>query len=134
MGKGSAYERKFNNVVDEADGWATGRISGSGSGTDENRVDIVCGNGTYQWAVEAKYSSSPNIYLDEEEVTQIVSWAECVGVMAVLAPRWNSREVDGVEADWYIVPPFEAGRTPSGNYSLNAQTVAESYPALSEFL
>lgn len=133
MGKGTDYERKLASTLDEA-GWGVVRSGGSGSGTKDNRPDIIAGDGQRVWVIEAKYSSGPRIYLDPEEVEQITSLATSLRAEPVVAPRWHSRKVDGVEADWYPISPYVLPETPSGNFSIKAHEVIEKTVPLSDRL
>lgn len=133
MGKGSDWERKLARTLTDHD-WAVMRAGASGSATTDDRPDVLAGNGVHAWAIEAKYASERNIYVEPEEVEALVRFAERLGVQAVLLPRWNNNEVDAANvADWYVVPVFRAGRTPSGKYSLNVQTVTDRFPRLDDY-
>lgn len=134
MGKGSGYERKLANALDEA-GWAVMRSGGSGGGTDNDRPDVIAGNAEYRWVIEAKFSSDRNIYLEPHEVEQIRTLAAGWGMEPVVAVRWNTRAVEAAtEADWFPVAPEFAGRTPSGNYSFNVEEIHERFEPLETFL
>lgn len=134
MGKGSDYERKLAKTLTDHD-WAVMRAGSSGSATTDDRPDVLAGNGNHAWAIEAKFASERNIYVEEAEVDALVRFAERLGVQAMLLPRWNTREVEAADvADWYVVPAFRAGRTPSGKYSLNVQTVTEAFEPLDSYL
>ena len=133
MGKGSDYERKLTKTLDDA-GWGVVRSGGSGSATKNDRPDLIAGDGERVWVIEAKYSSDPIIYLSPGEVEQIVSLAESLRAEAVVAPRWHSRKVEGVEADWYPVSPHVLPRTASDNLSVKAHEVVDRAHPLSFYL
>lgn len=134
MGKGSNWERKLANRLDDA-GWAVMRSGGSGGGTDNDRPDVIAGTDEYRWVIEAKFCSDRNIYLEPSEIEQIETLAEGWGMEPVVMVRWNTREVNAASiADWFPVAPGFAGRTPSGNYSFNVEDVLEQFKPLETFL
>ena len=53
-------ERKLVNQLEEA-GFAPMRAPASGSSTDRELPDVICENGTYGYAIEAKSSSGDSI-------------------------------------------------------------------------
>lgn len=134
MGKGSDWERRFGNHLEDA-GWGVMRSGGSGGGTSGDRPDLIVGNGAFGWVVEHKFASSRNIYLDEQEVEQIRALADAWQMEAVVVLRWNTRQVDAAEnADWYPVIPSAGSRTDSGKYSYNVESIQSSYPPLDYYL
>lgn len=134
MGKGAAWERKLTNELDD-EGWAVMRSGGSGGGTDNDRPDIIAGDGDHGWVIEAKYSSDRNIYLEPEEVEQITTLAAGWNMEPVVALRWNTNKTNGAEvADWFPVSPAVAGRTPTEKYSFNVEEIQKRFDPLAEFL
>lgn len=134
MGKGTDYERKLVNKLD-GHGWEIVRAGGSGSGTSGARPDLVAGDGDRLWIGEAKFKSVRNIYVEPEEVEQIITVAEAFGGIPVLWPRWNTADVDAVDtADWFVVNPYLLPRTGEGRYALNCDDVTERFPALDEVI
>lgn len=134
MGKGSDWERKFNNHL-EKHGWSVLRAGGSGGGTSGDRPDMVVGNGEIGWVVEHKFSSSRNVYLEPHEVEQIENLAAGLGLNPCVVLRWNTNQVEAAwVADWFPVHPAFAGRTPSGNYSFNVEEVQEVFDPLETYL
>lgn len=134
MGKGSDWERKFNNHLADHD-WGVFRAGGSGGGTDDDRPDMVVGNGVWVWVVEHKFSSSRNIYLEPHEIEQIRNLAKAFNAEPAVVLRWNTNQVSAAEiADWFPVTPEVAGRTGSGNYSFNVESIQDRFPPLEEYL
>lgn len=134
MGKGAAWERKLANELDDA-GWAVMRSGGSGGGTGNDRPDVIAGDGAHGWVIEAKYSTARNIYLEPHEVDQITTLAAGWNMEPVVALRWNTNKTNGAEvADWFPVSPAVAGRTSSGNYSFNVETIQQRYEPLEYYL
>lgn len=131
MGKGSDWERKLVRRLDRG-GWGVLRSGGSGGGTDDDRPDFVAGDGSRFWVVEAKYCSDPLIYLEPEEVAQILVLAEAFGGTPIIAARWNANQVDGVEAEWYLFDPRQLPRTDSGNYAVRVSDLGGHEVLLSE--
>lgn len=134
MGKGADWERKLARHLDDA-GWAVMRSGGSGGGTDDNRPDLIAGDGEYGWVIEHKFASRRNIYLDAQEVEQIRTLANGWGMEPAVVLRWNTNQVDAATvADWYAVVPGAAGRTESGRYSFNVESIMETFEPLSAYL
>lgn len=136
MGKGAEYERDLANTFDEAPGWSVVRSGGSGSGTTGDRPDLIAGNGDRVLVVEAKYSSDRYIYLTEAEANVLASVAVSFNAEAVAALRWNSKQVEGAEAEHYLAPLSAASETPSGKLSFKAPEIVDNdyCPLVSEIL
>lgn len=58
--KGNRRECELVNQFEEA-GFAPMRAPASGSSTNRELPDVICGNGTYGYAIEAKSSSGEPI-------------------------------------------------------------------------
>lgn len=111
--KGDRRERELVNRL-EAAGFAPMRAPASGSATERELPDIICGNGTYGYAIEAKSSSGDPIYIDGEEVDDLRYFAEMLGLEARLAARFDHES-------WWFLTPSDCHRTESGNYRIKLE-------------
>ncbi len=107
--KGDRRERELVNALDDA-GFAVMRAPASGSATARELPDVLAGNGTVFYAIEAKSSSGDPIYLDNEEVYALVQvFAKNFGATPRIAVRFD-RE------DWSFFHPDDVHQTEAGNY------------------
>ena len=112
--KGERRERELVNRLDAA-GFAVMRAPASGSATERELPDVLAGDGADFYAIEAKSSAGPPIYLQGREVTALVYFAECFGAKPRVAVRFD-RE------DWYFFHPAELHATDGGNYRVKKET------------
>jgi Holliday junction resolvase len=115
--KGDRRERELVTRLAEA-GFAPMRAPASGSATGRELPDVLCGNGAYGYAIEAKASAGDPIYVDGEEVADLRYFAEMLG----LAPRI------GVRFDrepWWFLRPEDCHRTDGGNYRVKRSEARE---------
>lgn len=119
--KGDRAERSLVNHLDDR-GFAVMRAPASGSATERELPDVLCGNGHAFWAIEAKVSSGNPIYLDEEEVDALRFFAQNFGASPTVGVRFDAKHGDphyGPESDdtgWRFYHPTNLHRTDSGNY------------------
>jgi Holliday junction resolvase len=106
--KGSSRERELVDMFWEAD-FGVVRAPASGSATDRALPDLVAGNDERYVAVEAKASASDTVYIDGDEVTQLIEFADRFGARARVGVRFD-RE------DWYFFHPGDLHVTDGGNY------------------
>jgi len=108
--KGSSRERELVEMLWE-EGFGVVRAPASGSATDRALPDLVAGNDDrdLRLAVEAKASASDTVYIDGEEVTQLIEFADRFGARARVGVRFD-RE------DWYFFHPGDLHVTDGGNY------------------
>jgi len=87
--KGSRRERELATRLDEA-GFAVLRAPASGSATERELPDVLAGDGTHTYAIEAKASGGDPIYLDEAEVEALQHFADAFGAKPgrVTHPEW----------------------------------------------
>ena len=97
--KGDRRERELVNALDDA-GFAVMRAPASGSATERELPDVLAGNGTVFYAVEAKASAGDPIYLTGEEVEALRYFADSFGAKPRIAARFD-RE------DWAFFHPAE---------------------------
>ncbi|WP_435062837.1 Holliday junction resolvase Hjc [Halobaculum sp. EA56] len=108
--KGDRRERELVNRLADA-GFAPMRAPASGSSTERELPDVICGNGEYGYAIEAKSSAGDPIYIDSEEVTDLQYFAEMLGLSARLAVRFDREP-------WWFLAPADCHRTDSGTYRI----------------
>jgi len=115
--KGDRRERELVNRLDEA-GFAVMRAPASGSATQRELPDVLAGDGTAFYAVEAKSSSGDPIYLDGEEVEALVYFSRNFGARPKVGARFD-RE------DWYFFHPHDLHQTDGGNYRVKKETALD---------
>jgi Holliday junction resolvase len=112
--KGDRRERELVNRLDEA-GFAVMRAPASGSATERELPDVLAGDGTRFYAVEAKSSSGDPIYLDGAEIEALVYFSRNFGAKPRVGVRFD-RE------DWYFFHPGDLHTTDGGNYRVKLET------------
>lgn len=102
------------NALDEA-GFAVMRAPASGAATERELPDVLAGNGEEFYAIEAKSSSGRPIYLEGEEVENLVYFARNFGAKPRIAVRFD-RE------DWFFFHPGDLYTTDKGSYRVKKET------------
>lgn len=92
--KGSRTERELLHKFIEA-GWGAIRIAGSGK--TENAPDILAGHPGKLLVIECKSSKKPAIYVNREEVLNVIEYANQFGGEPWYAFRFNN-------CPWKFVP------------------------------
>lgn len=86
--KGSKAERELVTMFTQS-GWRAARVAGSGV-NDDSPCDIIAGKmGKKGYAIEAKSSKSPRIYIKRAQIEDFVKFAYMIGLDAVIAARFN---------------------------------------------
>jgi len=116
--KGDRRERELVNRLDEA-GFAVMRAPASGSATERELPDVLAGDGTDFYAIEAKSSSGDPIYLTGEEVEALVYFGRNFGAKPKIGVRFD-RE------DWYFFHPADVYETDGGNYRVKKETALDA--------
>ncbi len=116
--KGDRRERELVNRLDEL-GFAVMRAPASGSATERELPDVLAGDGTAFYAIEAKASAGRPIYLSGEEVEALIYFAQNFGAKPLVAARFD-REA------WYCFHPATLYQTDGGNYRVKKETAIES--------
>lgn len=124
--KGSRRERELATRLDEA-GFAVLRAPASGSATERELPDVLAGDGTHTYAIEAKASGGDPIYLDEAEVEALQHFADAFGATALVGARFDYH-------GWAFFAPAQLYRTDSGNYRVKKERIetADGIDALAE--
>jgi len=112
--KGNRRERELVNALDDA-GFAVMRAPASGAATERELPDVLAGNGDDFYAIEAKSSSGRPIYLEGEEVENLVYFARNFGAKPRIAVRFD-RE------DWFFFHPGDLYTTDKGSYRVKKET------------
>jgi Holliday junction resolvase len=112
--KGDRRERELVNRLDDA-GFAVMRAPASGSATERELPDVLAGDGTVFYAIEAKSSAGDPIYLTGEEVEALVYFSRNFGAKPRIGVRFD-RE------DWYFFHPADCYTTDGGNYRVKQET------------
>ena len=102
------------NALDDA-GFAVMRAPASGAATERELPDVLAGNGDDFYAIEAKSSSGRPIYLEGEEVENLVYFARNFGAKPRIAVRFD-RE------DWFFFHPGDLYTTDKGSYRVKKET------------
>lgn len=115
--KGDRRERELvNSIYDRK--WAVMRAPASGSATERELPDVLAGDGSAFFAIEAKSSSGDPIYIDSTEIDGLVYFADHFGAVPLVGARFD-RE------DWYFAHPDDMYRTDGGNYRVKKETAVE---------
>jgi Holliday junction resolvase len=112
--KGDRRERELVNELDAA-GFAVMRAPASGSATERELPDVLAGDGTDFYAIEAKSSAGDPIYLDGAEIEALLFFAQNFGAKPRVGVRFD-RE------DWYFFHPGDLYTTDGGNYRVKKET------------
>ena len=115
--KGDRRERELVNLLDET-GFAVMRAPASGSATTRELPDVLAGDGSVAYAIEAKSSGGDPIYIDESEVDDLEFFADNFGAVPLIAARFD-RE------DWAFFDPIALYRTASGNYRVKQEALQQ---------
>lgn len=113
--KGYAKENELVHILWDA-GFAALRAPSSGSSTPLPMPDIIAGNSRKYLAIEAKTTRSDYIYLEEEEVQNLITFAERFGATPVVGARF-------FRTDWVFFYPDQMHRTSTGRYKINRKDV-----------
>lgn len=106
---GGDYERELCRWF-RAGGWHAHRAGSSGGGTAADLPDLSVGQAGHAFAIEAKTTSAPYIYVDADEVEALRRYATAFGMVPLIAARYK-----GVRR-WDLHTPVAMDRTDSGSY------------------
>ncbi len=86
--KGSKAERELLQIFTDHS-WRAARVAGSG--TNENTFcDLIAGKKDYKaYAIEAKSSKSPRIYITKQQIDDFMQFCDVMGLTPVIAVRFN---------------------------------------------
>ncbi|MFB6266910.1 MAG: Holliday junction resolvase Hjc [Halodesulfurarchaeum sp.] len=117
--KGDRRERELVNALDEQ-GFAVMRAPASGSATDRELPDVLAGNGTVFYAIEAKASGGDPIYLTAEEVAALVYFSRNFGAKPRVGVRFDRES-------WYFFHPDDLHQTEK-YYRVRQEVASEGDP------
>lgn len=120
--RGATYERELVNHFRDS-GYGALRLPSSGSSTKRDLPDVLAGTpwpdqyvgATELIAIELKSGSATTLYVDEEEVEALKSFASTWCAKPFLASR---RTTQATDTKHYLVRPEDARRTDGGRYGL----------------
>lgn len=112
--KGDRRERELVNALDDA-GFAVMRAPASGSATERELPDVLAGDGDDFYAIEAKSSAGDPIYLEGQEVENLVYFARNFGAKPRIGVRFDREE-------WYFFHPADLYTTDAGSYRVKKET------------
>src|SRR5690606_22528223 len=125
--KGSRAERELLDKFTEH-GWSAARVAGSG--TNENTFcDLIAGKrGKKAYAIEAKSSKNPRIYITKKQIEEFITFSEIMGFVPVIAARFN-RE------GWLFLDPLDPDQLESsgGNWVINLKNAKVNGKRFSQF-
>jgi Holliday junction resolvase len=85
--KGSKAERELYELF-VANGFRAVRVAGSGM-MENTACDLIAGNKTAKYCIEAKSSKSPSKYISKEQIEQFMIFSEIFDLIPVVALRFN---------------------------------------------
>lgn len=101
--------KQYHGIFDRGE-WAVMRAPASGSATDRELPDVLVGNGSSFYAIEAKARERGQyVYLTEAEVGGLAYFAGNFGAQPRVAVRYNYNP-------WRFYDPESLYRTDGGNY------------------
>lgn len=122
--KGDRNERELVNLLDSG-GYEVMRAPASGSATERELPDVLAGDGTTFYVIEAKSSAGNPIYLDAEEVEALKKFADGFGGLAQIAVKFDVEHGDpdyGEDTSgWYLLHPSTCWVTDGGNYRVKKE-------------
>jgi len=121
--KGDRRERELVNALDDA-GFAVMRAPASGSATERELPDVLAGNGTVFYAIEAKASAGDPIYLTSEEVEALRYFADSFGAKPRIAARFDREE-------WAFFHPADI-ITENGAYRVKKELALDAGEAIAD--
>ena len=125
--KGSKAERELLDIFTQ-NGWRGARVAGSG--TNENTFcDLIAGKkGNKAYAIEAKSSKSPRIYITKQQISDFIQFCDVMGLTPVVAARFN-RE------GWLFINPFDPDQLEDSgtNWVVNLKNAKEKCKKFGQF-
>lgn len=124
---GDRYERRLVRFFDAAD-YAVMRSPSSGSATDRDQPDVYATSGVESIAAEVKYTGDPDgaIYVEEDEVESLRSFAVRAGATPVIAARFARTKV------FFVFTPNALPTTEDGSYRVSKAIVDDAHAKLAD--
>ncbi|RKX48944.1 MAG: Holliday junction resolvase [Thermotogae bacterium] len=117
--KGATAERELIKML-EKEGFAVVRSAGS------KKVDIVAGNGNLYLCIEVKTTKNDRIYLSEEDVEKVKSFARAFGGKGFIAVKF-------INNGWYFFD-VEKLKKSGKNYRITLQIAKHKAKTFDEVL
>ncbi len=122
--KGSKAERELLQLFTDH-GWKAARVAGSGT-NDNTFCDLIAGKiNCNPYAVEAKSSKNPRIYITKQQVDDFMQFSYLMGLKPVIAVRFN-RE------GWIFLEPKQLEDS-GGNWVVNLKKAKAEGKRFSQF-
>ena len=121
--KGSKAERELLDIFTDHS-WSAARVAGSGM-NDNTFCDLIAGRYGKTYAVEAKSSKHPRIYITKEQIEDFMKFTEVMGLTPVIAVRFN-RE------GWLFLKP-EQLEDSGKNWVVNLENIRLSAKKFGQF-
>lgn len=124
---GDRYERRLVRFFDAAN-YAVMRSPSSGSATDRDQPDVFATSGVESIAAEVKYTGDPDgvIYVEEDEVESLRSFAALAGATPVIAARFARTKV------FFVFTPGALPTTDDGSYRVSKAIVDDARAKLAD--
>jgi len=124
---GDRYERRLVRFFHAAD-YAVMRSPSSGSATERDQPDVYATTGVESIAAEVKYTGDPDgaIYVEEDEVESLRSFAARAGSTPVIAARFARTKV------FFIFTPNSLPTTEDGSYRVSKGVVDDAHAKLAD--
>jgi len=123
--KGSRAERELFHLLWE-NGYAVLRAAGSGS-TTRPAPDLLASNGKKCLAIECKSIKSDKKYFEEEEIQQLLLFANTFGAEAWLAIRFDNK-------GWFFLQANNIPKSKGNNYVLSFLQLQKDGLQFEEFI
>jgi len=112
--KGINAERQLVNLFWQHD-FAAIRIPASGAGAKNYpKPDIIAGNGKKYYAFEVKTTTSEKIYVPDNEIKDLISFAHKFGSTPYLAVKFTKKS-----REWRFFNLSDLQQTIGGNYKID---------------
>lgn len=115
--KGSKEERDLVNML-WSKNFAAMRAPASGSATNNPLPDVIAGNSDIYLAIEVKTTSKDIIYIDSEQIAELLKFSEIFGAKAYIGVKFNYTK-------WFFLEPANVTRTKSKNYKIEKNFAIE---------
>lgn len=109
------------------DGFAVMRAPASGGATSRELPDVLAGGGDVFYAVECKSSGDDVIYIDGEEVEDLIYFCSLFGARARIGIRFD-------RTDWRFFHPADLHVTRGGNYRVKKEKALNEGTSYNELI
>lgn len=136
--KGATAERKLVNLLTD-EGFAVMRAPASGGATSRALPDVLAGDGTSLYAIEAKRFTTKQTYVTADEIAALRSFAGNMGALPLVGGRPNIAPGDAAYGDdslsgWFFMHPDELRETDGGNRAVEKRTLQANGDTLNDLV